>query len=345
MDAWIASAIEGAERKVMRRELALLPKHVRENVVFIDLNGKAYANRAQLKNLKVYQSTAKADTYRSARGEQATFPSHLPAQTADPFPRQMNPNLLTRCLGGTGAYRRTYTKEGGLQTPIHYTYIAAAFSVRGADERTIKITDPDKDVAFAFLGGNGTNGWWLDAGLQYSPLKKDWALFIRDRGKALKSQDEGLELKQRFAPEQTIRVEMFVPQKPVLGAQQPVDNRVAVIARGRQRDNGGVRGRQQTRTYIIAVPGGWPRDGFDNGHGINLRHTVSIAQKDAPNFSTGSYFKGTTVSNVMVGSSYATRRPLRNSDVTQRCAYPNGGVVQTKGPTTDIIYDPGQWLR
>ncbi len=78
-------------------------------------------------------------------------------------------------------------QRGGRAAPTRYTYIAADFSVRGGDACTIKITDPDKDVAFAFLGGNSTNGWWLDAGLQYSPLRRDWALFIRDKGKALSS--------------------------------------------------------------------------------------------------------------------------------------------------------------
>lgn len=122
-------------------------------------------------------------------------------------------------------------------------------------------------------------------------------------------------------------------------------NCVAVVARGRQRDNGGVRGGPQVRSYIIAVPGGWPLDGFDAGHGINLRHTVSIAQKGALDFTPGSYFKGTKITNTLVGTSYATRRPLEPGDVQQRCSFPNRDVVQTKGAAVDIVYDPAQWQK
>ena len=348
MDGWIHPSVQGPARRVLRRELALLPAQSRENVTFVDLDGTRYANQPQ-GDLELYRPTEDPTLYVSTGGEQAVFPPPGPQQTA--APRQMNPDVLTRCLGDTGAYRRMFTKEGGRYAPTRYTYIAADFSVRGGDASTIKIADPDKDVAFVFLGGNGTNGWWLDAGLQYSPLRKDWALFIRDRGKALKSQDGRGDLPSspelsptlRFAPDQTITVEMFVPQKPVFGARRPLDNRVAVVARGRQRDNGSVRGGPQVRSYIIAVPGGWPRDGFDGGHGINLRHTVSIAQKGALDFTTGSYFKGTEVTNTWVGTSYATRRPLRPSDVQQRCSFPNDDVVQTRGSTVDIVYDPAQW--
>jgi len=355
MDGWIHASVQGEARQVMRRELVNLPPELRETVTFVALDGRVYVNTPRLEDLELYLPTKKAHTYAKGSGERVTLPPHGPQQTPTLRMVKPDPDVFTRCQGTTGAYRQMFTKEGGRASGIRYTYIAADFHVRGGDERTIKITDPDKDVAFVFLGGNGTNGWWLDAGLQYSPLRKDWALFIWDTGKALKARSDAFKLErrasptlsrdERFAPEQTISVEMFVPQKPVFGADRPMDNRVAVIARGRQRDNDGVRGEYQTRSYILEVPGGWPRDGFDGGRGINLRHTVSLAQVGAMDVTTGSYFKETRITNTFVGSSYATRRPLRTDDILKICAFPNAKVVQARGAAVDIVYDPEQWPR
>lgn len=260
-----------------------------------------------------------------------------------------DPEKFTQCREGAGAYYQMFTKEKDA-TGAPYTYISADVYVAGADTHSIKIANPNKDVAFVFLGGNGTDGWWLDAGLQYSPVRKDWALFFWDEGKALEARGRPFTFKrklspaltpeQRFAPNQTIKLEMFIPQKAVLGARETMDNRVTVIARGRQRTNNGVRGKEQVRRYIFEVPGGWPRSVRANGRGINLRYTVSLAQVGRVDLTTGSYFRGTRISNVYVGSSYATRRPLRRSDIASLCRSPNDQVVQMQNGVISINYAP-----
>ena len=183
-------------------------------------------------------------------------PGHAAAQKEDP-------EVFTRCRGGAGAYYQMFTEERDF-TGRSYTYISADVYVGGGDAESIKITDPSKEVAFVFLGGNGTDGWWLDAGLQYSPLVKDWSLFFWDKGKALEVRGKPFAFERkatptltpqsRFAPDQTIKLELFVPQKAVLGARTPLDNRVAAIARGRQRDRDGVRGKAQVQRYVFEVP-------------------------------------------------------------------------------------------
>lgn len=277
------------------------------------------------------------------------------ATASQPNVKRVKPDaaVFSSCRGGTGAYYQMFTKEGGAASSTRYTYISADIELAGGDARSIHITNPDKDVAFVFLGGNGTDGWWLDAGLQYSPLRRDWALFFWDEGKALEAAGKPFRRRStpalgpddRFAPNQTVSLEMFIPQRPVLGAGRPLDNRVAVIARGRGRDNGLVRGKVQVRRYVFEVPGGWPRDGFADGRGLNLRYTVSLAQVGGMDVTTGSHFWGTRVKNVYMGSSYATRRPLRPSDVQKVCASPNGDVVKLRRGKVVISYDPGTWTR
>ena len=269
-------------------------------------------------------------------------PGHAAAQKEDP-------EVFTRCRGGAGAYYQMFTEERDF-TGRSYTYISADVYVGGGDAESIKITDPSKEVAFVFLGGNGTDGWWLDAGLQYSPRVKDWSLFFWDKGKAQEVRGKPFAFERkatptltpqsRFAPDQTIKLELFVPQKAVLGARTPLDNRVAVIARGRQRDRDGVRGKAQVQRYVFEVPSGWPRSGRADGRGINLRYTASLAQVGKVDLTTGSYFKGTRATNVYVGSSYATRRPLRQGDMASRCRSPNNRIVNLQDGAIAIDYTP-----
>ena len=259
--------------------------------------------------------------------------------------------VFSSCRGGTGAYYQVFIKEGGVRGTPRYTYIAADVELSGSGTDGVRITNPDKDVAFVFLGGNGTNGWWLDAGLQYSPLRRDWALFFWDEGEALRTAGRpfvrratpALGPDDRFAPDQTVSLELLIPQRPVLGARRPLDHRVVVVARGRGRAGGSAAGKMQVRRYVFEVPGGWPRSGFSGGRGLNLRYTVSLAQVGGMDVTTGSYFSGTRVKNVYVGSSYRTRRPLRPSDVQRVCAYPNKRVVKVRDGRVTISYDPNSY--
>ncbi len=261
--------------------------------------------------------------------------------------------VFSSCRGGTGAYYQMFTKEGGVAGTPRYTYIAADVELAGGGADSIAITNSDKDVAFVFLGGNGTDGWWLDAGLQYSPLRRDWALFFWDEGEALRAAGKPFERRStpvlgpgdRFAPDQTVSLELFVPQRPVLGARRPQDDRVVVIARGRGREGGSAGGERQVRRYVFEVPGGWPQDGFSNGRGLNLRYTVSLAQVGGMDVTTGSRFGGTRVKNVYVGPNYRTRRPLGPSDVQRVCAYPNKRVVKVRNGRVMISYDPTTWSK
>ena len=99
----------------------------------------------------------------------------------------------------------------------------------------------------------------------------------------------------------------------------------------------------QVRRYVFEVPGGWPRSGFSGGRGLNLRYTVSLAQVGGMDVTTGSYFSGTRVKNVYVGSSYRTRRPLRPDDVQKVCTFPNSEVVALRDQKVVISYDPETW--
>ncbi len=276
-------------------------------------------------------------------------PAIVSAQTNLPAAQKEDPEVFTRCRDGAGAYYQMFTREED-DTGAPYTYISADVYVGGGDTKSIKITDPGKEVAFAFLGGNGTDGWWVDAGLQYSPRVKDWSLFFWDKGKAQEVRGKPFTFQRkatptltpqsRFAPDQTIKLELFIPQKAVLGARTPMDNRVAVIARGRQRDRDGVRGKAQVQRYVFEVPSGWPRSGRADGRGINLRYTASLAQVGKVDLSTGSYFKGTRITNVYVGSSYATKRPLRQSDMASLCSSPNDQVAKLQDGAISIDYRP-----
>ena len=292
----------------------------------------------------VWASTAQTSSHQHRK----TQPVIVAARANPPAAQKEAPEVFTGCRKGAGAYYQMFTQEADA-TGAPYTYISADVYVGGADTKSIKITDPSKEVAFVFLGGNGTDGWWLDAGLQYSPLVKDWSLFFWDKGKAQEVRGKPFTFKRkstptltpqsRFAPDQTIKLELFVPQKAALGARRPMDNRVAVIARGRQRDSDGVRGKAQVQRYVFEVPSGWPRSGRANGRGINLRYTASLAQVGKVDLSTGSYFKGTRITNVYVGSSYATKRPLRQSDIASRCRSPDNEIVM-QGGAISIDYRP-----
>jgi hypothetical protein len=244
-----------------------------------------------------------------------------------------------------------FTKEGGVGgsrgSSTRYAYIRTIFGVRGGGTSTIRIANQNNTVAFAFLGGNGTNGWAIDAGLQYGPTYRDWALFLRTQGGALKTQGPGLEA-ERFAPEQRIEVEFYVVQNfdtiNIWDDDGDNDNVVAVTARGRNVRTGNT----QTKTFVMDIARkGWYRDGTNyesapeiwRTAGINLRHTVSLAQKTM-NLNDGSYFRGTTIENTLVGSSYATRRTQTSSDVARICEWPGSpaNTVEVVNGAVNIQY-------
>lgn len=310
--------------------LSFLPEHARDGVVtYITEDDKVYGNMPAADAVDVFDPTTEPDIYVDDGGEEEIFPESESAPIGELAPTDFagNDYFYTECRGGQGAYRRMLTKEGGQPSgprgsPTRYGYISTLFNLEGSTTSTIRINNPDKDVAFAFLGGNGTNGFAVDAGMQYSPVYRNWALFIRTQGGAVRSQTDPA---YRFAPNQQIAVEFFTVQNPStiqdVDADGDRDNLIAVVAKGQRDIRGG--GGPWDRTFVLDVAsGGWPRDGYDAGNGINLKQTVSLAQAGTQTFTTGSYFRGTTITNTQVGASYASRRPLRSDDIAKVCEYP-----------------------
>ena len=306
-----------------------------------------YGNTPEAKQVGFYKPTKDANIYVDERGSKAFFPTTAPDPEPELSPTWLYDHFYTECRGDKGAYRRMFTKEGGVGISTRYTYIRTVFGVRGGSTSTIRIANRDNTTAFAFLGGNGTNGWAMDAGLQYGSTYEDWALFLRTQGGVVSSQGRGQEA-ERFAPDQRIEVEFFVVQDSttlnIHDADGDNDNVVAVIARGRDVSDGTM----QTKTFVMDIARkGWYRDGMNyesaeyirRTAGINLRHTVSLAQITM-NLNDGSYFRGTTIEDTLVGSSYATRRAQTSTDVARICEWPGSpaDVVQVVNGAVNIQY-------
>ena len=85
--------------------------------------------------------------------------------------------------GGTGAYYRVVSDSS-----LGYSYFSANVFLPGSSQ--IFVANPSKETVYVYTGGYGNvlNGsesdgqGAIDAGLQYSPAKNNWALFYRGFG-------------------------------------------------------------------------------------------------------------------------------------------------------------------
>ncbi len=163
------------DRAVMHRVLLALPQNTRENVIYFDVTGKAYATKREL--------LTGADRYVPRSSGSRVFVNSGGQEILGPI-NETIPAAQYRCnaipvFPGTGAYREIVSTCG---IPYDYSAVSADcnYLVSNNDPITglVNTSGGESDTGYAYLGGFSSNGNAVDAGFQYSQNNQDWTLFI-----------------------------------------------------------------------------------------------------------------------------------------------------------------------
>jgi len=169
VNALIDPVIQGTERDVISKVMKTLDSEDRQNVIFVDKDGKVYANKVKLKlNLKKPKKI-KDNLYEDENGKQFAAPELSPRPTDFSGREVQGPTsakvqlaaflaqVTVNSGGTTGPYRRVYSRPG---------YSRATGYVHLAGRTEINETIGTADAGHTYLGGWGSNGGAVDAGFQ-----------------------------------------------------------------------------------------------------------------------------------------------------------------------------------
>lgn len=332
VEKYIDPSITGEARRIIAEVLRATDENARENVVYFTGDGKAYANKPGLLELFETPTQTGQNQYRFKNGEVINYP----ALTQKPQQNLADGMLGRRPLisplsvtptptGGSGPYRRVYSKPGYAwqQSKVHLST-----SANISTGREINIMDISTgETAFTYAGGWGDLGGAVDAGFQYSSTNDDWALFIRYEvpgSGSLQHAATGV----RFRANQDVSLKFLVMS----------NNNVQTVASGLS-----IAGKSQTLTVIQNMD---PSFGWHlNGSGNVLKRMTSIGQSPPEDLTTGSYHKKVHWYNSVIGLSSTNNHVWISADSGGAHSYPNATVssglpIVSPAEETDNIIIP-----
>lgn len=278
----IDPAIQGQERRVISEVMRLLPPAHRDNVIYFSESGAIYANKVALKSEFRPARRLRDNIYQTSWGERFVAPaSGSDASSGSGASAQ---GEYTCASVNTGPFRRVATQAGANVLYGRYSYASADIFAPGdgsvygkTDNNGIQVETP-----YIYMGGQSSTGVEVDAGLQWSNVHTDWALFLRVGG-ALYNNNQ-----VRLNSPATVTLEHYVP----------ADGTVVVRVAG-----GTVR--TGSNRSLVAAAGGWTR----NGVGNTMKRITSIAQSSL-NLTSGSYLLGVSWANAQLGRYSGTTQPI-----------------------------------
>jgi hypothetical protein len=349
---YIEPGIVGEQWAAISKNMMFLPENRRRNVVYFDGSGNIYANRIMLR-----------DTFTGSSLRQAVSV----AEPSDPSPSStgLTAQALPGCVGGTGPYRRIYSKAGvapgGIASQGSYSFVAAELLLptRSSIIATRRyLDDPNRtyqETPYIYLGGwaNGGKGIQIDAGLQYNveelekpdsdPSKVDsWSLFIKRSG----GSPDTSPYEYRFKSGQIVYLEFWVP----------VDDKVVITALGKYTRPplaGADVGLQDLDLTFVADANGWKANGANNV----MKRVTSIAQRGSndpgndgfpttyeESFSSGSRMLNVIWNNVRIGGNRGATAFWNGGQTASVCNYPDDRdgtfiIDVFPDPSTDFPYE------
>lgn len=277
----IDSGIEGKDRTLMADVLSRLAPEDRENVMYVDENGKIYSNKVEIIDSTENYTSIGENQYKSKTGVTITGTGNYakPTDTAaddDPlgglFSAQggeFSTNSVTPTQGGgSGPYRRVYSNDG-------YSWMSTYVTLPGGDNVQDNNSDGLQDTAFVYVGGWSSTSTGIDAGMQHSTVHDDWAPTTLANSAMQPSPI-------RFKANQDIYMKFYITN--------PNEATLAVSGIG-------IDGISKTVTIVRAGVSGWNKDGI----GSRLKRMTTIGQKGGESMNTGSYMKGVHWHDITIG--------------------------------------------
>ncbi len=298
----------------------------RENVVYVDLDNRVYANKPELLQDLYLAPMATDNSYISPTGEVVAVPrlTSRPASFGRVTPLgvgAVSPLVVTPApdSGGTGPFRRVYS---GATTTAGYSWESASISLKGSSN---VYTDPaGTDAAEVYEGGWGATAGAVDAGFQYSSTYNNWSAIVQ------RETPTGIQIwvypTSRFISDEEDNLKFYVPS----------DNNVAIAWTATPFPTG--TRTQRTMVFAEAAAYGWQA----SGAGCIMKRMTSIAQQPPEDLFSGSYVKNIRWYGCLIGASSTSNHAWTSADVGGYQSYPSGSPkvsVTYVGPAeeTDTI--------
>ncbi|MBT2291464.1 hypothetical protein J7E73_20530 [Paenibacillus albidus] len=277
----IDSLVTGKERTIMAEVLSRLAPEDRENVMFVDENGKIYSNKVAIIDSTENYTSIGDNQYRSTSGLTITGPGNYaePIDTAaddSPLGGEFFTNggefstnsVIPTQTGGSGPYRRVYSNDG-------FSWMSTYVTLPGGTNIKDSNSTGLLDTAFVYLGGWSSNSTGIDAGMQHSTAYDDWAPTTLANNAMQPSPI-------RFKANQDIYMKFYITNT----------NEATLAVSGIGTD-----GVSKTVTIVRAGVSGWNKDGI----GSRLKRMTTIGQKGGESMTTGSYMKGVHWNDITIG--------------------------------------------
>src|SRR5665213_2974340 len=169
----IAPSIVGDERATMRRLIQSAPRKIRAlyeranyNNVYITYynsrSGQFYVNRPEIRGALTAYKTVNGTLYRNSEGHTITVPIQQNRPTLnDSGSRQLRDVVISGVDHGSGPYRRVYTWANHWVAEGQFEITSILHIPCNAG----KYARPSGEAGYAYLGGWGSTGWPIDAGV------------------------------------------------------------------------------------------------------------------------------------------------------------------------------------
>ncbi len=302
VESYIDPAIQGEEREVMRDIIRKLPISSRDNVTYVGEQGQVFGNKPSMKQVDTAISLGNgAYTYdgieifgKITEMPVPNFDSGLLSSNTDSVVGRSSKYCIVKIpvsnfqFTGTGPYRRV-TSYAGYSASYAYVTLPHEISIRTVGS----------DTPYIYTGFSGTSE--LDAGFQYSPAKRNWALFTNVPGIG----QSGLPRRYAYgsAVDMTFETLPRTVNKPQL---------IAISATGLDSVPNTVP-RIVTQTLVSIAPYA-RRDGV----GLSIKRMTSIAQVGGDNFRSGSYLKNVWWRTCRIGQNTGNFIPWFDSPPSRR---------------------------
>ncbi|PQP82426.1 hypothetical protein C0Q44_13365 [Paenibacillus sp. PCH8] len=264
----IDSSITGNEREVIADVMARLDEEDRENVIYVSEDGAVYSNKVELQATTEVYDQVDNNTYQSASGKELVGPGISTNEFSTSAVRddlQISPTAeVPTPSGGSGPYRRVFSNNG-------YNWLSTYVTIPGAPYVKGNVST---DVPYVYLGGWGSNGNGIDAGLQYSTAFDNWSPTTLANGEMVPSNT-------RYRSGQDIYMKFYVTNP----------NECTLAVSGITTS-----GEQLTTTIVRGGISGWDK----SGTGMRVKRMTTIGQKPE-NMNTGSTIKNVRWHDITVG--------------------------------------------
>ncbi|WP_440118274.1 hypothetical protein [Paenibacillus sp. QZ-Y1] len=264
----IDSSITGNEREVIADVMARLDEEDRGNVIYVAEDGAIYSNKMELKATTEVYDLVDKNTYRSASGKELVGPGVSTNEFSASAVRddiQISPTAEAPTpSGGSGPYRRVFSNNG-------YNWLSTYVTIPGAPYVRGNVST---DTPYVYLGGWGSNGNGIDAGLQYSTAFDNWSPTTLANGAMVPSNT-------RYRSGQDIYMKFYVTNP----------NECTLAVSGITTS-----GEQLTTTIVRSGVSGWDK----SGTGMRVKRMTTIGQKPE-NMNTGSTIKNVRWHDITVG--------------------------------------------